>query len=783
MPVPVSIEPGRRRLPPTSPLILGSSGRVAPASAEEESLKSAWRTLRKRKAWVIGFALSGIALAVLACLVLPNQYQSTAVVQVGKDQTVQVDLTSNTGAPSLSENDTKTDLATHMAIIGDNNTALAVINDLNLEKYKPFTFKPTILGWFTGSNARIKAEQNLPLGEAPARRERLVKIFSKKLIVKNPPDTRLIAVTFVNPNPQLAAKVANDAIRQYVTFESNTHAGGAGLNSLNADLNGLKKKMDQDQANLANYEQQTGLNSLILKSMGQGAGGGSITHVPVLDKLDTLNQELTAAEANRIGKEAIYNMTKTRNSDVVAGLVNSSIPAIATSAVVTQGNGLELLQNLRQEQGTLRLEYSADVTKYGSKNPRIIQLQNQLSNIDKQISDELTQIDLRARNDYVVARQNENGLRAAFQTQQAAAGQLNQSAVTLEMLVQEASSSRQLYDDLYQQIQEASIQAGLRATNIRLTDTARPNDVPTKPNPPRYLAFGLAAGLLFGISSAFVRDHLDETVKTPLNVDLLTQLPVLASIPQIGGHKQKALSSGEGSITSIVSSESSPLLTRPRSATAEAYRALRTSIVLATAGRSLRSLVITSPLVGEGKTSVSYNTAIAFAHAGERVLLVDADLHHPHLHDFFGKSQTPGLSDVLSGDKLPELVIQSHPSVSNLSLLPAGNLPPMPAELLGSAKFDELMDTLKQTYSLIILDTPPMLLVADPILLAGKVDATLAVIRADVTNRTAVERMTEILERNGSRAIGLVLNGVDTTSIDYYHAYGHRSSDRYFEEN
>ena len=159
MPIPVPIEPGRRRLSSASSISLNPPVRVAPASEEEESLKSAWRTLRKRKAWVFAFALSGIVLAVLACLVLPNQYASTAVVQVGKDQTVQVDLTSNTGAPSLSENDTKTDLATHMAIIGDNNTALAVINDLNLEKYKPFLFKPTILGWLTGNNARIRAEQ------------------------------------------------------------------------------------------------------------------------------------------------------------------------------------------------------------------------------------------------------------------------------------------------------------------------------------------------------------------------------------------------------------------------------------------------------------------------------------------------------------------------------------------------------------------------------------------------------------------------------------------------
>lgn len=781
MATPIPIEPGKGQISHARYVSLSSARRVTPAD-EEQSLKSVWRTIRKRKGWIIGFALAGIGLAALACLVLPNQYASTAVVQVGKDQTVQVDLTSEVG-PSLGENDTKTDLATHMAVIGDNNTALAVIQDLDLQKYKPFKFKPTILGWITGTDERIKSEQGRPLVDAPATRERLLKIFNKKLTVKNPPDTRLITVTFLNPNPQLAAKVANDVVRQYVTFESEGQSGGFGISMLNGDLNKLKTKMDQDQTNLADYERQTGLNNLVLKSIGEGGGGGNITHIPVLDKLDTVNQELTAAEANRIGKEAIYNLTKTHNSDVVAGLASSSIPAIATSAVVTQGNGLELLQNLRQEQGQLRLEYSAAVTKYGAKNPRIVELQSQLVSIDKQINDELQQIDMRARNDYLVARQNENALRGSFQQQQTAASNLNQSAVTLQMLVQQAASSRQLYDSLYQQIQEAGIQAGLRATNLRLTDTARSNDTPTKPNPRNYVAFGLAAGLLFGLSGAFIREHLDETVKTPLQVDPLTPLPVVASIPRMTGQRQKSLVSNGLMMGKSESSESSPLLIHPRSATAEAFRALRASIMLSSAGGRLRSLMITSPLVGEGKTSVAYNTAIAFAHAGERVLLIDADLHHPQLHDYVGRRQTPGLSDVLDGNKTLESAVQAHPSVSNLSLLAAGTLPAQPAELLGSAKFDALLNQLKETYSMIVLDTPPMLLVADALLLADKADATLAVIRADMTNRTAVERMAEVLERNGSRAIGLVLNGVDTTSVDYYHAYGHKDAGRYFKEN
>lgn len=781
MPAPVSFEAGKRSLIPSRRLSPAAS-RPSPAS-EEESLKNVWRTLRKRKGWVLSFTACGIALAILACVFTPKQYISTATVQVGKDQTVQVDLSDAT-VPTLSESNTKTDIATHMAIIRDNNTALAVIQDLNLEAQSPFAFRPTLLGWLTGKNARIEAERGLPLSKAPVTRERLVRMFEKKLKVKNPPDTRLITVSFISSSPQMSAKVANDLVQEYVKFESEGQMQGEGIDQLTSDLNNLRAKMESDQSKLADYERQTGLNNLILKSMGEAGGGGSITHIPVLDKLDELNKELTAAEANRIGKQAIYDLTRTRNSDVVAGLANSTIPAIAASAVINGGNGLELLRTLRQEQDSLKLEYSADVTKYGARNPRMLELSNQLQSIDRQISEELEQINLRARNDYLVARNNEGALRAAFKKQESAASELNQSAVTLQVLAQQAASSRKLYDSLYQQIQEAGVQAGLRATNLRVTDVARPHSIPSKPNPPLYIAFGLAAGLLCGISSAFVREHMDETVKTPLQVDLLTPLPVLASIPLLDrrSQRQQMLPSGS-SLALNASGEISPLLLHPRSAAAEAYRALRTSIILANANRPLRTIAVTSPLVGEGKTSVAYNMAIAFAHAGERVLVVDGDLRHPHLHECFGREHVPGLCEVLMGTTPLESAIRAHRSVSNLWLLPAGNLPVQPSELFGSTKFDDLLEGLRESYSLVVIDTPPMLLVADAVLLSGKADTTLAVIRSDVTNRIAVERLTEMLERNGCSVIGLALNGVNTSSVEYYHAYGYRGGDRYFKEN
>jgi|UPI000478D55B capsular exopolysaccharide synthesis family protein len=752
------------------------------SSDKEGSLKDIWLVLRKRKWWIFSFCLGGIALAVLACIVLTNQYSSTATVQVGKDETVEVQLSSNAG-PSLSESDVKTDIATHMAVLQSDSTALAVIDKLHLESYKPFAFKPTLLGWITGSNRRIENElnQHLPLSESPARRERLLAIFAKKLTVKNPPDTRLITVTFLNPNPQLAARIANALVDEYVKFESESRSSREATQWLETQLQELKQKMDDSQQALSDYERETGLNSLLLNSIGASGGAGAVTHIPVLDKLDALNQELTQAEANRVAKEAIYHLTQTKDSNIVADLASSSLPQIATSSAITQGNGLELLQNLRQQKAQLELAYSDASTKYGARNPRILELQSQLANVNKQIADELEQINLRARNDYALALKNEEGLRAAFAAQQAAASKLNESTVKLQMLAQQASSSRQLYEALYGQLQEANVQAGLRATNIKIADSARPSATPARPNPPLYVAIGLAAGMLFGVSTAFLREHMDETVRTHLQLQPLTRLPVLASVPRV--HDSLPEQKSERGFLPKRIGKTSPLLAKPKSALAESYRTLRTSIALAAAGRPLHTLLVTSPLAGEGKTSVSYNVAIAFACAGKKVLLVDADLRHPQLHEYFNCSQSPGLSEVLADDKPSAALIQPHPTVRNLFLLPAGEASAATSELLGSAKLDDLLSVLKQSYGLIIIDSAPVLLTADAVALAAKVDATLGVVRAGVTNKVAVERAASVLERASSRAMGFVLNGVNTDSVEYYTAYGHNGGGKYYEEN
>jgi capsular exopolysaccharide synthesis family protein len=705
-----------------------------------------------------------------------RQYAATATIQVGDTDASQTNLVGTAGPLPLIGQDLKTDITTHMTVLQSPSVLLAVVHDLNLQAQPPFEFKPTLLGAITGANARIEDEikRGLPLEKAPYSRERILKIFEKKLNVENTPDTRLITVQFLSPDAERAADVANAVVQEYVAYEGHAQITSDTQRWLTDQLAELKSNVDDSQNKLASFEQQSGLNGMVLGAVGEGTSGGQ-THIPVLDSLDVLNQQVTAAETDRIAKEAIYRLTSTRNPEVIASLAASPESSNPASEIAVSDAGLQLLRSLRQQQSALRLTYADMLTKYGPNNQHLLEAQSQINSLDGQISDELAKINERAHQEFLLASRKEDGLRQAFDRQQKEAGTLNVSAVKLQALTQQAAASRQLYDALYGRLKEANIQSALRATNISVANPARPSAKPKRPNPPLYLALGLIAGLFTGVSSAFVREQLDDTVSVALQMHDGGRLPMLGNIPS---SKELGLPAGKANAIATVS-ETSPLLNDPRSTSAESFRALRTAIVAASHAGRLPTLLVTSPLFGEGKSTVAYNTAVAFALAGKRVLLLDADMRKPRLHDMFRCPKGPGLSDVLTGAAKLGDCIRLHPQAHSLSLLAAGSETASPAELLTSSEFDNLLATLSQNYDMIIADSPPILLVTDARVLSEKFVATLAVIRAGKTTRTVLKSLSTVLEFSGSRAVGLVLNGVNTRSIDFFEAYGHDGRGEY----
>jgi len=763
------------------------------APPEEESLRDILRVLRKRRYVILAWTLGALAISLLVCAVMKNHYISTATLLVDKKGSSGLDAGSLSGLASAmgGGDDLKTELQTHAAVLQSDTTVLMVVRRLGLDKVPPYKYTPGRFGW----NRAIKAELGLPLEKTTVTRERIIGMITNGLKVVPEQDTRLITVSYTSTDAEQAAELANAFVNVYIQeyLQNNFQATARASDWLTGQLDDLKSRVADSQQKLSDYESKSGLSVLMLSmsggsnSAGTGGGGGSMgggMHIPAVDKLASLNQELTAAEADRITKEAIYHLTQTQSPEVVMGLGTSSLATAGGSAVIGGGGqGLGVLQGLRQQEANLRMQYGDALTKYGANNPHLAEMQGQMAALNQAIRDELKRINERAKNDYELALQTEDGIRKSYVQQLDDVNKLNDNTIQLQVLAGEALSNRELYQGLYSKLQSASIQAGVSATNLVLVDEARPTAEPVRPNWKLYPAIGLGAGLFLGIAFAFVYENLDDSLVTTEQVEKVGLLPVLTYIPLTRPEdKEVGKLPGADANAALNPLEQSPLIVRSNSPAAESYRALRTAIMLSAADNPLRVLLVTSSLGGDGKTTISYNLAVAFAQHGQRVLLLDADMRKPSMHTLFRTRKTPGLSEVLTGGIQLEKALVTHDSLSNLFLLPSGTPPPNPADLIGSKRFDSLLEEAKTQFDLVIIDSPPVLMVTDAVILSTKADGTIIVVRSQKTTRPVLKRAVDVLSHSYGRKLGFVVNGMDTKSVEYYYSYGYYGDNKYYGE-
>jgi capsular exopolysaccharide synthesis family protein len=331
---------------------------------------------------------------------------------------------------------------------------------------------------------------------------------------------------------------------------------------------------------------------------------------------------------------------------------------------------------------------------------------------------------------------------------------LTQRSLTLEELQEqldplesEAGRIRTTLSDINLGV-ELSVGGG-----AQVLSTAWVPDTPVSPNVPLNLAIGLVIGLFVGSALAFVRDYFDDSVKTKETVDRVTGVSTLGLIPKVGG--------GNELVT----------VTSPSAPAAEAFRLLRTSVKFLGVERQVRVVQVTSPSPGEGKTMVAVNLAVAFAQAGDRVVLVGGDLRRPRMEEVLDVPLTPGLTAVLIGDVTLPQAIQTAADVPNLSVLPAGYPPPNPSELLSGERARRLIDVLGQTYDVVVIDCPPVLAVTDSLVLARMADTTLLVTSANKTSKRSLTRAVELLRQVDAPLSGTVLNSAsadDTFSTEPY---------------
>jgi succinoglycan biosynthesis transport protein ExoP len=726
--------------------------------AQESALGEYLRVLIKRK-WVVLTCLVTIfAVVAIASLKMTPVYEANGSIAINKpDSTLNF---KDSATFSLDYYD-PTEMETEVRILQSDLLALQVIKELNLDRQQGFGPKTPSLP----SSLDLAPD---PLQADPARTSALLGGFKGSLRVSLSPNSRIIEVHYRNADRQMAANVVNTLMQTYrdnnfkTKFESTMQAS----DWLSKQLVDLQMKVETSQEKLVRYQKQHEI-------LGIDEKQNIITA-----KLDELNKALTAAESERMNKEAFYRLIESGNPDVIA----SSAGGMDTGGGTQSASAL--MDSLRAKEAELKIQVADLNTQFGPSYPKLSQLNNQLTEIELQIQSEMKKIASKVRGQYMTALQRENMLHDALEKQKQEANKLNESAIEYSLLKRDVETNRQLYEGLLQKLKEAGVSAGLKSNNFQIVDSARVPTYPVEPNIPRNLGFAFVLGLTSGVGLAFLLEGLDNTVRTTEQAQMISGLPPLGMIPL--GSKTAREGSNSKRLVLASSNEAVELITqsRPQSQMAESYRALRTSLLLSNLGAPPKVIMVTSALPQEGKSTTSINCAVVLAQKGVRVLLIDADLRRPSIHKTLGMGPRSGLSNVLTGSTTLEQAITRPEILPNLHVLPAGTPPPNPAELLASTNMRDVLIELREKYDHIVLDTPPTLSVTDAVVLSPRADAIVLVIRSGHTTKQALRRSRDILMQVNAKVSGVLLNAVDLSSPDYYYYYEYQGKyARYYRDD
>lgn len=770
---------------------------VDPNAENEVHLLDYWRAIRKRLWLVLGIVALITMLAVVYVARKPDFYEAQARVQVDLEDSGA--LVNNT-RPLYGPTDDPIYFNTQLQILVSPGLLRRVVRTLDLE-HNPDFFKGNpaqrqstwqrlmrMAGLGKESpDAESKPPDQLPLtnsvAQATAREDlneakRLapyVGIILSGLKVEPVKEsrgyykeTRLIDIKYSHTDPQVASKVVNAIAETYVfsNLEKKTETNSTTGGFLQKRIAELQQQIRTGEERLVNYARN---NQIISLDPNQNT---------VVERLAGLNRQLLEAENERKTAEAAYNAAKA--------------PGAATAladADAKQVNEIESkLVDLRQKRALLLVDATEEAPEVKEVDQQVGELERQQKDLlSRKSTTLLTNLNTR----YQQAIEREQALRKSFDQQRAQTLSQNEAAINYRIIQQEIETNRTLLNGLLQGAKENDVVLAGKPNNISIVDYALAPDNPVGPNRGRtiIMAFFLSVGM--GVGLALFLEYLDDTVHSTEEVERVLHLPALAVIPSVGAERRRPVLSG---ITALQKQNGNgngngtrhgELLINidGRSPLAESYRHLRTSVLLSTAGRAPKSLLITSSLPGEGKTTTAVNTAISLAQTGASVVIIDADMRRPRLQQIFNVDMNDGLSTVLSSDasEADMLAMVETDEASGLSVMSSGPIPPNPAELLGSDQMRRLMTALQAHYTHVIVDSPPISSFTDGVLISTMVDGVLLVVHGGKSSRHIVRRSKQLLNDVGAKVLGVVLNNVNLQSHDYYY-YQSYYGRKYYEK-
>ena len=743
-------------------------------------LRELWRTVRKRKWLIATITIIITTLVTIDMYRTKNTYQASTLIEIGKDMTT-------LGRPGSIYGDDydpfyMVNIKTKMLMVKSHSLLEAVVTEKHLDQDPKFFRaggKKSIwqalrtLGSKVGikdkdstdqANADAEIAATIPAGpegaeEEKKRLESCIGVLDGNLTVEPVKETRALRISFTHSDPKIAAEVTNAVANTFLdrNFENKTEKFRGAAKWLDESTRKLKAKVEEADQALTNYTRQHGIFAT--------DKDGTLTTA----KLSSLHAQLLRAQSDRMLKQSLYEEVKEHRveklPEAYADMLFKTAPKVA---------------DLQRQLSDLQTQLAELSAKYGTDNPKVVETQLKISAIRGHIVESGKSLEEKVKIEYERAVRDEEMLKTALAQAKGEAVQQNQDAIQYNLLKGDVDTNKTLYQDFLNKSNQAQAQVVEQQNNLRVIEPAQ---VPGSPVGPRRM-FTILVGLLLstaaGVGLAFLLDYLDNTIKTVEDVSRYAQLPSLSVVPAVTGSSRRGLAAkgrrvlGNGSSRHAESEAAFQLATLDnQSSAAEAYRVLRTSVLLSAAGRPPKTILITSGQPGEGKTTTVVNTAISLAQMGASVLIIDCDLRRPATHKVLGVDHTQGLSTYLSRDVVLDGLIQKLP-IANLSLLPCGPVPPNPAELIISDKMKDMLHELAGRYDHILIDSPPLINVTDPVILSTMVDGVILVVHGGKSTRDVVRRARQELSTVGAKIFGVVLNNVDLRRHGYDNYYYYR---------
>jgi polysaccharide biosynthesis transport protein len=736
-------------------------------AVEGPDLRAHWRTIQKRRWTVLSILLVMFTMALIVTLKEKAVYRADALLEIQKE---------NANIPTVQElfqleNVSDNYLETQYKVLQSETLARRVIDQLHLEGDSEFN--PPKNAWFhTLFHTKVQAAAPTPESLVdPDVEQTVLREFKDRLSVDPVRRSRLVQISFESQDPKVAAQAVNALAANYIqeNLESRWQAAQKASEWLSQQLESFKAKLEKSEDDLQEYAQRNGLLFLETEK-------GDTENI-VNERLRQLQDELTKAQGERYAKESIYRLTEIGDYSALPGVVDN-----------------KLMQELTARLAEFERQKAALTPTFTSDYPKVKEIQSQIDEIESRLNEERKRAAQGIVDDYLAATRRENLVREAFEQQQNQANHVAARTVQYNILKREVDTNKQLYEGLLQRLKEAGVSAGMNASNIRVVDAAVPPTRPVRPRPVLNLGLALLLGLGCGIGMAFLQEHLDNTLKNSDDIERVLRVPALALIPSreslnqgntgVYGLAEKSTShqngngngNGNGKFASLEKYSGKGWIRidgngTQHSALSEAFRGLRTSVLLSAAGRPPRSLTFVSAEPGEGKTTVASNLSISLAQLGKRVLLIDGDMRRPCVHKLFNiEDHSGGLVTFLTGEEGWSHLVRPT-GIVNLDCLVCGPVPPNPSELLSSDRMQRLILEAMDHYQFVLIDAPPLLNVTDGRILATMVEGTILVVRGGFTPQELAQQAQFHVRDVGAHLIGVVLNDVDVRHNGYYQSY------------